>query len=156
MCKCKNNLNVQIKKLHDEAIIPEYKTSGAAAVDLHANLKMDGFEYVCINPGERILVKTGIAIDLPENYEAQIRPRSGLALNYGISLVNAPGTIDSDYFGDVGVIVINHGQFPFVINHGNRIAQMVIAPVTQVNFLEVDKFETITERGEKGFGSSGM
>ena len=105
-------------------------------------------------PGERALIPTGLAMALPDGYEAQIRPRSGLALKYGVSLVNTPGTIDADYRGEIGVILINHGHEPFVIERGMRIAQMVIAPYTRAQFSEVIDLPT-TQRGQGGFGSTG-
>jgi dUTP pyrophosphatase len=104
--------------------------------------------------GARALVPTGFSIGLPEGYEAQVRPRSGLALKHGVTCLNAPGTIDSDYRGEVGVILINHGQEPFVIKRGERIAQMVIAPVVQSSWLEVETLDE-TARGAGGFGSTG-
>jgi len=109
---------------------------------------------VTLAPGERVLVPTGLIVEIPPGYEAQVRPRSGLALKHGISLVNAPGTIDSDYRGEIGVILINLGNEPFVIQHNDRIAQMVIAPVTQARIVEVDEVNE-TGRGSGGFGHTG-
>jgi dUTP pyrophosphatase len=125
-------------------------TSHAAGMDLCAHLEGE----VVLRPGERLLVPTGIAIALPEGYEAQIRPRSGLALKHGISLVNSPGTIDPDYRGEIGVIVINHGTEPFILRDGERIAQMVFAPFARARFAEVDELEE-TDRGSGGFGHTG-
>ncbi|MFM9889989.1 MAG: dUTP diphosphatase [Rickettsiales bacterium] len=130
--------------------LPAYATEHSAGMDLLAAVA----EPKTIAPGERALVPTGIAIALPEGFEAQIRPRSGLALKHGISLVNSPGTIDADYRGEIGVIVINHGTAPFVVEHGMRIAQMVIAPYTRATFSEVIELPT-SVRGAGGFGSTG-
>lgn len=125
-------------------------TSHAAGMDLYAELVED----LILEPGERVLVPTGIAVALPEGYEAQIRPRSGLALKHGISLVNSPGTIDPDYRGEVGVIVINHGTDPFTIKCGERIAQMIFAPFARALFREVSELDE-TGRGDGGFGHTG-
>ena len=133
--------------------LPRYATSGAAGMDLHAAVPADA--PVTLLPGQRALISTGLRIALPSGYEAQIRPRSGLAVKHGIGMVNSPGTVDSDYRGVVQMILINWGDQPFTIQRGERIAQMVIAPVTQANVVEVDELD-ITERGESGFGSTGM
>lgn len=130
--------------------LPEYSTKMSAGVDIRANIDAP----ITLNPGQRCLVPTGLHIQLPQGYEAQIRPRSGMAIKYGISCLNSPGTIDADYTGDVGVILINHGQEPFIINDGDRIAQMVIAKYKQAVWVEVDELET-TERGDGGFGHTG-
>lgn len=130
--------------------LPSYETADAAGMDLRAAVTED----VEIAPGARQLIPTGLAIALPANYEAQIRPRSGLALRNGVSLVNSPGTIDADYRGEVGVIVINHGAEAFTVTRGMRIAQMVIAPVTQAAWTEVSELPA-TARGAGGFGSTG-
>lgn len=130
--------------------LPEYQTEHSAGMDLLAAVETD----LIVGPGERILVPTGLAIALPEGHEAQVRPRSGLALKHGIALVNAPGTIDADYRGEIGVILINHGAEPFTIERGMRIAQMVIAPVTRANWHEVTSLPDST-RGSGGFGSTG-
>jgi dUTP pyrophosphatase len=130
--------------------LPEYQTEHSAGMDLLAAVQTD----LIVGPGERILVPTGLAIALPEGHEAQVRPRSGLALKHGIALVNAPGTIDADYRGEIGVILINHGAEPFTIERGMRIAQMVIAPVTRANWHEVADLPDST-RGSGGFGSTG-
>ncbi len=111
-------------------------------------------EPMTLAPGARALVPTGFAIALPEGYEAQVRPRSGLALKHGVTCLNAPGTIDSDYRGEVGAILINHGQEPFVIQRGERIAQMIVSPVVQSSWIEVDTLDE-TARGAGGFGSTG-
>ena len=132
--------------------LPSYETTGAAGADLRANLPDRG--QLELTPGARALVPTGLRIEIPAGYEAQIRPRSGLALKHGIMLVNAPGTIDSDYRGPVGVIVMNAGQSDFVIAHGERIAQMVVAPVVQAKFEAVQGLGD-SDRGSGGFGSTG-
>ncbi len=145
---------LKIKKL-DHALdlpLPSYETKYAAGMDLRAAV---GADPVTLKPGERTLIPTGLVMEIPTGYEAQIRPRSGLAIKKGISMVNSPGTIDSDYRGEVKVILINHGAETFVVNHGERIAQMVIAPVTRVAIEEVEEVEG-TERGSGGFGSTGV
>lgn len=130
--------------------LPAYATEHSAGMDLLAAVT----ENVVLKTGERKLIPTGLSIALPDGYEAQIRPRSGLALKNGISLVNSPGTIDADYRGEIGVIVINHGAEAFTIERGMRIAQMVIAPYTRAQFSEVLELPT-SERGAGGFGSTG-
>ncbi|MBV1925931.1 MAG: dUTP diphosphatase [Rhodobacteraceae bacterium] len=132
--------------------LPSYETAGAAGADLRANFMDRG--SVTLQPGTRILVPTGLRIEIPTGFEVQIRPRSGLALKHGITLPNAPGTIDSDYRGLLGVIVMNAGDAPFVIEHGARIAQMVVAPVVQARFDVVESLDD-TARGSGGFGSTG-
>lgn len=130
--------------------LPLHMTPHAAGMDLYADLQED----IVLSPGGRTLVPTGIAIALPDGYEAQIRPRSGLAIKHGISLVNSPGTIDADYRGEIAVIVINHGSEPFVIRRGERIAQMVVARFSRVEWLEAAELPD-TERGAGGFGHTG-
>lgn len=130
--------------------LPEYQSAHAAGMDLLAAVA----EEVVLPPGKRALVPTGIAIELPEGYEAQVRPRSGLALKYGIGLVNSPGTIDSDYRGEIGVILINHGEEPFTIRRGDRIAQMVIGRVVRAEFAVVVELGG-TARNDGGFGHTG-
>jgi dUTP pyrophosphatase len=130
--------------------LPAYMTPGAAGADVCAAVD----EPVVLAPGERALIPTGFALDVPEGYEVQIRPRSGLALRAGVTLLNSPGTIDSDYRGPVGVIVANLGSEVFTVNRGDRIAQMVVAPVVRATFAEVTGLAA-TERGEGGFGSTG-
>jgi dUTP pyrophosphatase len=125
-------------------------TSHSAGMDLYADLSVDAV----LQPGSRLLVPTGIAIALPEGYEAQIRPRSGLALKHGISLVNSPGTIDADYRGEIGVILINHGEAPYLLKRGERIAQMVVAQFSRVVWDETGELEE-TQRGAGGFGHTG-
>lgn len=141
---------VKIKKLHADAVVPRYMTAHAAGVDLHAVLD----EPLPLPVGQRTLVPTGLAMELPDGFEGQVRPRSGLALKKGIALVNSPGTIDADYRGEVGIIMINHGQETVVIEPGERIAQLIIAPVTRVEFTEVVDLEE-TDRGAGGFGHTG-
>lgn len=173
------NIPIKVKKLHSEAVIPEYQTSGAAGFDLHA------MEDVVIEPGETVLVRTGLAIELPQGYEMQIRPRSGVSLKTKLRVANAPGTVDSDYRGEICVVVSNvtdygvrddvwfarkidgtryridhmtgntvqHGSY--IIRHGDRIAQGVIKPIYQAVFTEVDELSD-TERGTDGFGSTGV
>lgn len=131
--------------------LPAYMSEGAAGMDLYANVK----EEVTVENGSIKLIPTGIRIALPEGFEAQIRPRSGLALKNGISLVNSPGTIDSDYRGEIGVIVINLGENDFVVKRGDRIAQMVINRYEKVEWTECADLDE-TERGEGGFGHSGV
>ncbi|MEC8039333.1 MAG: dUTP diphosphatase [Pseudomonadota bacterium] len=135
--------------------LPGYATAGAAGADLRANfgadLRASGIELA---PGARALVPTGLRMAIPEGYEVQLRPRSGLALKHGITLPNSPGTIDSDYRGPLGVIVMNAGQEAFQINHGDRIAQMVVAPVVMAAFSVAEDLED-TARGAGGFGSTG-
>ncbi len=128
--------------------LPEYATPASAGVDLRAS------EGCVIPSGGRALVPTGLRIALPEGYEAQVRPRSGLALEHGVTLPNSPGTIDADYRGEIGVILMNLGQEPFVVEPGDRIAQMIVAPVTRVAWSEAEELDA-TERGEGGFGSTG-
>ncbi len=146
------NTIVQIQKLpHGEGLeLPFYATEQAAGADLRAAVDED----VILHPGEHKLIKTGFAMALAEGFEAQIRPRSGLAYKHGITVLNSPGTIDADYRGEVGVILINHGKEPFVITRGERIAQMIVAPFVQAAFSEVTELSD-TARGEGGFGSSG-
>lgn len=128
--------------------LPSYETSGAAGMDLRAA------EAIVLKPGARCLMPTGLAMALPENYEAQVRPRSGLAVKHGVTVLNAPGTIDSDYRGEIKVPLINHGDMDFIIARGDRVAQMVIAPVVQVKWNEIETLDE-THRGVGGFGSSG-
>ncbi len=131
--------------------MPSYKTAGSAGLDLPAAVD----EPITLEPGARAVVPTGLAIALPEGHEGQVRPRSGLAVKHGITVLNAPGTIDADYRGEVHVPLINLGDAPFVVERGMRIAQLVIAPVVQVSVETVDTLDE-TERGEGGFGSTGQ
>lgn len=131
--------------------LPQYETSAAAGVDLRANIDAP----ITLQPLERMLIKTGLFLQIPEGYEAQVRPRSGLALKKGITVLNSPGTIDADYRGEVGVILINLSNEPFVIEDGERIAQLVFAQVTQAKWQETSSLSE-TERGAGGFGSTGL
>ncbi|NOQ70451.1 MAG: dUTP diphosphatase [Crocinitomix sp.] len=131
--------------------LPQYETPLSAGVDLRANLA----DSVTLQPLERALIKTGLFIALPEGYEAQVRPRSGLAYKKGISVLNSPGTIDADYRGEIGVILVNISNEPFVVEDGERIAQMVVAKCEQATFVAVEVLNE-TERGEGGFGSTGV
>ena len=142
---------VKIKNLSNNEL-PSYQTEGAAGVDLRANLPDSN---ITLQPLERTLVPTGLFLEIPEGYEAQVRPRSGMAIKHGITVINSPGTIDCDYRGEVKVILVNFGKEPFVVQNGDRIAQIVIAPVTQANFIKAD-FLDETVRGEGGFGSTGV
>jgi len=141
-------VTLKIKKLEPEAVIPEYKTKGACGMDICA---LNGGT---IYPGGIVLVKTGLMFEIPEGYEVQVRPRSGLAFKHGITVLNAPGTIDSDYRGPVGVILVNHGMERFNFEPGERIAQIVLSKAYQAK-IEVVAAVNETERGEGGFGSTG-
>lgn len=130
--------------------LPQFETLQSAGMDLRANIDED----VVLQPGDRALIPTGIKMALPDGYEAQIRPRSGLAYKHGVTVLNSPGTIDADYRGDVGVLLINHGKEAFVVEDGMRVAQMVIAQYTQFDWNPVEDLNE-TSRGEGGFGSTG-
>lgn len=145
---------IRIPQADPAIALPSYETSGAAGADLRANFPLEDRDGITLAPGARALVPTGLSLEIPDGYEAQIRPRSGLALKHGITLPNSPGTIDSDYRGPVGVIMMNAGTEPFHIAHGERIAQMVIAPVLRASFDLVDRLDD-TARGQGGFGSTG-
>ena len=148
-----STVDVTIQQLdhgHDLPL-PDHATAGAAGVDLLAAIA----EPVTIEPRARHMIATGIAIQLPENFEAQIRPRSGLAAKHGVTVLNSPGTIDCDYRGEIKVILINHGDAPIVIERGMRIAQMVVAPVRTIAWNTVDNLDD-SARGARGFGSTGM
>ena len=133
--------------------LPAYESDAAAGVDLRAAVEKDA--PIELKPGERVLVPTGLSMELPDNFEAQIRPRSGLAIKNGITALNSPGTIDADYRGEVKIILINHGQETFTIERGMRIAQMVIAPIVQARLHVSDELSE-TKRGTGGFGSTGV
>jgi dUTP pyrophosphatase len=143
---------IKFRKLSHAADLPlpSYESNQAAGMDIRAALESP----IELNPGERKLIPTGLQMALPTGFEAQIRPRSGLAIKHGITMLNSPGTIDADYRGEVKVIAINHGTETFVVNHGDRIAQMVISPVLQIKAVEVDELD-VTDRGADGFGSTG-
>ena len=141
---------IMVKKLHPAAIIPKYMTELASGMDICALLD----ETLHLEPGQRSLVPTGLAFAIPAGYEIQARPRSGLAIKHGIALVNSPGTIDADYRGEVRIILINHGLENFTINSGDRIAQLIVAPVCQSDLIEVSELSE-TKRGTGGFGHTG-
>jgi dUTP pyrophosphatase len=147
-------LTVEIAHLaHGEGLpLPAYQTAAAAGFDLVAAVAEDA--PVTLTPGARAIVPTGLTMALPPGFEAQVRPRSGLAARYGVTVLNAPGTIDADYRGEIGVILINHGTEPFTVRRGERIAQMVIAPVSAARLVLVKKLDE-TARGSGGFGSTG-
>lgn len=142
-------MQVGIKRLNDKAILPEYQTEHAAAMDIHACLDVP----VTLAPMERYIIPTGFALEVPVGYEAQIRARSGLSIKHGITMVNGVGTIDADYRGEVGVLVINLGSEDFVIEPAMRVAQLLIAPVQRVVWQEVDQLSE-TARGDGGYGST--
>lgn len=143
-------MEVLVKRLYEHALLPVYQTAGSAATDVAACLD----EPVSLAPGERRLIPLGFALALPLGYEGQLRARSGLSLKYGVCLANGIGTIDSDYRGEVGVILLNLGTETFVVEHGMRIAQLVITRYERVSWSEVDQLE-VTARGESGYGSTG-
>ena len=139
---------VKIVNNSDNAL-PQYETGGSAGLDLRSA------ENGLLKPGQFKLITTGLRVEIPYGYEMQVRPRSGLAKNYGITVLNSPGTIDSDYRGEIGVILINHGSMDFRISPGDRIAQLVLTSVEKVQWLAVGALESSTKRGDKGFGSTG-
>jgi dUTP pyrophosphatase len=144
-------MDVKITLLkHGPKVLPEYATEGSAGVDIVAAIQ----EPISIGPGERILVPSGFKLEIPVEYEVQIRPRSGLAIKHGITVLNSPGTIDSDYRGEICIILINHSKNKFIVNPKDRIAQMVICKVTKMNLVKVSLLNN-TERGSGGFGSTG-
>ena len=148
---------IQIKRLPDSdasLALPEYATAGAAGADLRANFPAELRQGIEIAPGQRALIPTGLVFAIPEGWEVQLRPRSGLALRHGVTLLNSPGTIDCDYRGPVGIILINLGDEAFHVAHGDRIAQMIVAPAPQAMFSEVQELGQ-TERSAGGFGSTG-
>jgi len=143
-------VNVKIKKLDPKVKIPEYKTKGSSGLDIKAFIN----KKIIIKPKTSMLIPTGISLDIPEGCEIQIRPRSGLAAKSNISVLNTPGTIDSDFRGEIKVILFNHGNADFFVNNGDRIAQIVLMPILKIKFEEVDELNS-TNRGEGGFGSTG-
>jgi len=147
---CTDPTPVLVRRLdtNPDLPLPAYATAGAAGMDVVAA------EHATIAPGARHAVATGLALAIPAGFEIQVRPRSGLALKHGITVPNTPGTIDSDYRGELKVILINHGHTPFEVRRGDRVAQLVLAPVTQATWVEVDELDP-TARGEGGFGSTG-
>lgn len=142
---------IEIQKLHPQAVLPRYMTQLAAGMDVCAVLDAP----VSLAPGQRRLLSTGLAFAIPEGFEVQVRPRSGLAIKHGIGIVNSPGTIDADYRGEIKIILINFGQEEFIINPGERIAQLVVAPVVRATLAEVDVLSA-TQRGSGGFGHTGQ
>ena len=143
-------VKILVKKFNNNIKLPSYKTSGASGMDLVAFIK----KKITINPGNRVIISTGIFLVIPKNYEIQIRPRSGLAAKKGISVLNTPGTIDSDYRGEIKIILINLSKKPFIVKPGDRIAQMILCPVARIKFKEVKNLSK-TVRGKAGFGSTG-
>jgi dUTP pyrophosphatase len=146
------DLKVEVKRLRPAAVLPRYMSEGAAGLDLAACLES---EPLTLAPGARALVGTGLAIALPPGYEAQVRPRSGLALRHGVTVLNSPGTIDADYRGEVQVLLVNHGQEPFVVRSGERVAQLVVARVARAVLVEVPALSD-TARGAGGYGHTGV
>ncbi|MDR2797020.1 MAG: dUTP diphosphatase [Treponema sp.] len=145
------DLEIAVYKHEPDIRLPQYETSGASGMDIRAFLE----QGVCIFPLERVRIPTGLIFEIPPGYEAQVRPRSGLAWRHGITVLNAPGTIDSDYRGALEIMLINLGSEPFTINNGDRIAQLVIAPVSKVILRETDSV-SVSIRGTGGFGSTGV
>ena len=143
-------IKILVKKFDSKIKLPTYKTSGSSGMDLEAHIN----KKIIIKPGKIALVSTGIALAIPKNYEIQIRPRSGLAAKKGISVLNTPGTVDSDYRGEIKVILINLSKKSFVIKSGDRIAQMILCPIVKAKMMEVKRLSK-TLRGKKGFGSTG-
>lgn len=143
-------MKIKIKRLSENAVLPQYATEQSAGLDLHAVLD----EPVTLRSLERKMIKTDLAIALPSGYEAQVRPRSGLAAKYGITVLNTPGTIDADYRGNICVILVNLSKEPLTINNGERIAQLVISKYERIDWEEVEELDE-TERGDKGIGSTG-
>jgi dUTP pyrophosphatase len=144
-------IEIKVKKLHPQAVVPAYMTEHAAGMDLCTVIE----HPVVLEPGERTLLPTGLAMEIPPGFEGQVRPRSGLALKKGIALVNSPGTIDADYRGEIGIIVINHGVDPVEFLPGDRIAQLIVAPVTQATLVEAVELNDST-RSAGGFGHTGV
>lgn len=142
---------VRFRRLRPDAVVPAYMTADAAGLDLAAALDAP----VTLAPGARAAIGTGLAMELPRGFEGQVRPRSGLAKNHGVTVVNAPGTIDADYRGEIKIILINHGQTDFTIARGDRVAQLVIAPVLRATWCETSPLPE-TQRGAGGFGSTGV
>jgi len=142
---------IKMVKTHDRVILPQYESEGAAGMDLRAFLEAE----IEIPPLGRAKIPTGLKMEIPQGYEAQVRPRSGLAVKSGITVLNSPGTIDSDYRGDVEIILVNLGRENTIIKDGQRIAQLVIAPVCRAQVTETDNLE-VTHRGNGGFGSTGI
>ena len=150
----KNKLKIYKKSNRETIKLPQYQTTGSAGLDLVANLDQD-IEQISIKPNKWEIIPTGITIELPDGCEAQIRPRSGLAYKYGVTVLNSPGTIDNDYRGEIKIILINHGNEDFIVKNGDRIAQMIISKYEQVELEEIE-FLTETTRNDGGFGSTGI
>jgi len=148
-----DTIEIKVKRLHghEDLALPSYETEGSSSVDIRAAVMGE----ITLKPGEIKLIPTGLSVSIPKGYEGQIRPRSGLALHNGIGIINSPGTIDSDYRGEIGIILINWGRNPFTIKRGDRIAQMAISRIYQARIVETDHLDT-TQRGEGGFGHSGI
>lgn len=144
-------MHLHFRKIHPEAVEPQYQTPGAAGLDLHARISHE----IYLQPGVRFTCPTGIAIELPEGFEARVQPRSGLAAKHGVTVLNSPGCIDADYRGEVLVLLINHGDQAFRIEPGMRIAQLVISPVVRAELVRLNELSE-TERGEGGLGSTGQ
>lgn len=143
-------VEVRVRRLSHAVGLPTYASAGAAGADLQSSEPGP----VVLQPGERVAIATGLVVELPTTHEAQVRPRSGLALRHGLTVVNAPGTVDSDYRGEVRVLLVNLGAEPVTIERGDRVAQLVVAPVTRATFVEVDRLAA-SDRGPGGFGSTG-
>ncbi|MEK9794157.1 MAG: dUTP diphosphatase [Hyphomicrobiales bacterium] len=150
----KNKLKIYKKSNRETIKLPQYQTTGSSGLDLVANLDQDS-EQITIKPNKWEIIPTGITIELPDGCEAQIRPRSGLAYKYGVTVLNSPGTIDNDYRGEIKIILINHGHEDFIVKNGDRIAQMIISKYEQVELEEIE-FLTETTRNDGGFGSTGI
>ena len=150
---------LKFKKIDDRAIIPQYKTKGAAAFDFHGIISEkdcmgEETDKIVLSSGKQVVIRTGLSVSIPEGWEIQIRPRSGNAFKNGITVTNSPGTIDSDYRGEIKIILLNTGENPFPIKHGDRIAQGKFSEAIQAEIIEVDELDS-TERGQGGFGSTG-
>ena len=150
----KNKLKIFKESNRETIKLPQYQTPGSSGLDLVANLEQDT-EQIIIKPNKWEIIPTGITVELPDGFEAQIRPRSGLAYKYGVTVLNSPGTIDSDYRGEIKIILINHGHEDFIVKNGDRIAQMIISKYEQVELEEIE-FLTETSRNDGGFGSTGV
>ncbi len=150
----KNKLKIYKKSNRETIKLPQYQTTGSSGLDLVANLEQDT-EQLTIKPNKWEIIPTGIIIELPDGCEAQIRPRSGLAHKFGVTVLNSPGTIDNDYRGEIKIILINHGHEDFIVKNGDRIAQMIISKYEKVKIEEIE-FLTETSRNDGGFGSTGV
>lgn len=147
---------MEVKVINESGFeLPKYETEHSAGLDLRAKVRLEGIESIVLRPGDSKAIPTGIKVEIPSGYEIQIRPRSGMAAKFGITVLNSPGTIDADFRGEIGVILINHGKQDFHIKNGDRIAQMVLNKFERIEFNET-KDLSVTERGEGGFGSTGI